>query len=415
MIECPGGRGKSGTLVKERGRLPPNNGTLAPALPKAGPRVGLQLTLPVAPGVFLPAAKRPERIADPLHENKPPKHDEPPAPPLPTSNLQPPTSNLLPCSPCLCPIRHPPCRPPRVTSEHRAFACLWYRTRACGLDIDLKFTTRLNNTRRKPAAMYITSDLFTAEPAATSHSSTYQDSKEWTSTPDWPESSLFPANLGKRKRNNTDRDLENCSTSSNRGNEGSSPYAAFEAALNPRQNLLRTRSLPVSPRDNYNDIHIFHTTHLPSGPRSLFAHTHDLPFASTSSHLTLDGPPLPKHRRKILPPKSSRLSALVTTSANLSASPLSSPHDLRPCNVCHKAPTRTRDLEFYTSCQACGSRACQICTRTCEGGCGERVCSACCREVGREGDSWCKGCVERRRVEGEDKMICCDLSFGKGE
>jgi hypothetical protein len=94
MIECPGGRGKSGTLVKERGRLPPNNGTLAPALPKAGPRVGLQLTLPVAPGVFLPAAKRPERIADPLHENKPPKHDEPPAPPLPTSNLQPPTSYL---------------------------------------------------------------------------------------------------------------------------------------------------------------------------------------------------------------------------------------------------------------------------------------------------------------------------------
>ncbi|KAF2806771.1 uncharacterized protein BDZ99DRAFT_465567 [Mytilinidion resinicola] len=245
--------------------------------------------------------------------------------------------------------------------------------------------------------MYITSELFTTEPASSNQSS----STDWNAMSDWPENSLFPASLGKRKRN-TDGYTENAFSSYSNQANGSPYNYNLEAALNPRQTLLRTRSLPVS----HNDIRIFHTAHLPPGPRSLFSH--DMPLAGSSSYqpprLDLDGPPNPKHRRKILPPKASRVAPLATTTANPATSKPSS-HDLRSCKICHKAPTRNRDLETYISCQACGERACQICTRMCEGGCAKLVCSACCKEVGNDGDAWCVRCVEKKEVGAGDRMV----------
>ncbi|KAF2739151.1 hypothetical protein EJ04DRAFT_508876 [Polyplosphaeria fusca] len=72
--------------------------------------------------------------------------------------------------------------------------------------------------------------------------------------------------------------------------------------------------------------------------------------------------------------------------------------DLRPCHVCHKAPTRKRDLENYLDCKSCGERACYICARECVGGCTRHVCSKCCIEVGHEGDTHCLDCYQASGV-----------------
>lgn len=113
---------------------------------------------------------------------------------------------------------------------------------------------------------------------------------------------------------------------------------------------------------------------------------------------------------------SSSISSLDISNADTGAGAGSSSHhhhaatttttatsDLRPCHICHKAPTRKRDLEAYIQCTSCGERACYVCTRVCVGArCrsvwdedGKRkalLCSLCCVEVGREGDVLCRGC-----------------------
>jgi len=66
--------------------------------------------------------------------------------------------------------------------------------------------------------------------------------------------------------------------------------------------------------------------------------------------------------------------------------------DLRPCHICHKAPTRKKDLENYHECERCSEQTCFICARQCANGCREKICRRCCVEVGEEGDTLCLGC-----------------------
>jgi len=169
-------------------------------------------------------------------------------------------------------------------------------------------------------------------------------------------------NLGKRKRQSDSESSANISSA--------------------HSNSFRSRPPIAVPSSNY-EIFNFHATHLPSPPFDPY--TYDEMRFDTSAHSALDNTDLPlsivddlpqsKHRRRLHPCKLSRLTALAPANPN-ATQPSTTPNqssnfagstkhptpDLRPCRVCHKSPTRQRDLEGYKDCQQCEERACQICT-----------------------------------------------------
>ncbi|OCL07081.1 hypothetical protein AOQ84DRAFT_65207 [Glonium stellatum] len=246
--------------------------------------------------------------------------------------------------------------------------------------------------------MYITSELFLG--AEYPHSKRLPSFMSCDAMAECPPaiSSHSHGNLGKRKRQSDSDSSANISSA--------------------HSNSFRNRALIPSPVPNSNyDLFNIHTARLPSLPLDRYMYD-DMRFDISSSALDSTTLPLPvvddlppsKHRRRLHPCKLSRLSAL--TPSNNNATQPSTTHstqthnfsggtkhptpDLRPCHVCHKSPTRQRDLEGYKDCQQCEERACQICTRSCLGGCGRQLCSSCCKEVGEEGDAWCLDCLGRR-------------------
>ncbi|OCK85135.1 hypothetical protein K432DRAFT_67851 [Lepidopterella palustris CBS 459.81] len=260
--------------------------------------------------------------------------------------------------------------------------------------------------------MYITSDLFLgAEAVPPKPTLSFAN---WDAMADWPASTPQSGNvsLGKRKRNFEAPSSEHSSVIDAPAYDQLSTQSIY-APTDPRHSLFRNRhSLP---QNSNPAIFSFHTARLPSPPldpaccdamhletsSSSLMDSQSLPLPL--SFIDVDGPPPPKHRRRFHPTKLSRLTALPPTTQNptrpstsptaLAAADTKRAPDLRPCHICHKAPTRQRDLEGYSECRDCKERACQICTRMCVGGCGRKVCSTCCKEVGREGDTWCAACL----------------------
>jgi len=113
----------------------------------------------------------------------------------------------------------------------------------------------------------------------------------------------------------------------------------------------------------------------------------------------------PEHRplKQLKRASPKRVPALAKSTSHLmdiefdTPTPSSSLHtsttmDLRSCHICHKAPTRKKDLENYHECERCKEQTCFICARQCANGYREKICRRCCVEVGEEGDTLCLGC-----------------------
>lgn len=66
--------------------------------------------------------------------------------------------------------------------------------------------------------------------------------------------------------------------------------------------------------------------------------------------------------------------------------------NLQPCHICKKAPKRKSDLDNYLECSRCIGRTCFICVRNCVK-CHKDLCSTCCKEIGEDGDTWCRDCL----------------------